>query len=291
MAYRYETRVRQQETLRASFNQLTKATFGFDFSKWYADGHWTDLYQPHVLLDGGKVVSNVSANWMRFRLAGGERTYLQLGTVMTDQAYRGQGLNRQLMERVLAEYRDRCDGVYLFGNDSVLDYYPKFGFVPCEEYEHYLPCQGLTAPPYPAVRLDMTDAAARQRLWDHIAALEENPGDALYMSENLGLYQFWLGAHAEVYALPGQNAFAAIRWEGAVLHLVQVFAPCVLDARRLACSFGGGARELVFDYTPAGTDGLSVREYKEEDCTLFILGGDLHRLARERMRFPALSHA
>ena len=124
MKYKYCTCVRGNDALRASFNELTRQTFGFDFVNWYEAGHWGDFYVPHVLLDGEKVVSNVSVNFMQFDLQGKKKNYIQLGTVMTDKNYRGQGLNRELMERILSEYEGKVNGIYLFGNDDVLDYYP-----------------------------------------------------------------------------------------------------------------------------------------------------------------------
>ena len=39
------------------------------------------------------------------------------------------------METVLSDWRDCSDGIYLFANDSVLDFYPKFGFCPMGEYQ------------------------------------------------------------------------------------------------------------------------------------------------------------
>ena len=41
-----------------SFNELTRNTFGFDFTGWHAAGHFSDMYVPHVLLDKEKVVSH-----------------------------------------------------------------------------------------------------------------------------------------------------------------------------------------------------------------------------------------
>lgn len=47
-----------------SFNELTRNTFGFDFTGWHVAGHFSDMYVPHVLLDKENVVSNVSVNRM-----------------------------------------------------------------------------------------------------------------------------------------------------------------------------------------------------------------------------------
>ncbi len=98
--------------------------------------HLINLQEKHLDL-----ISNVSVNIMQFDLLGEKKNYIQLGTVMTDRKYQGQGWNRKIIEQVLQEYKNTVDGIYLFGNDSVLHYYPKFGFQPSKEYEYYLPCK------------------------------------------------------------------------------------------------------------------------------------------------------
>lgn len=38
------------------------------------------------------------------------------------------------MNKVLEEYENKYDYMYLFANESVLDFYHKFGFKPVEEH-------------------------------------------------------------------------------------------------------------------------------------------------------------
>lgn len=297
--YLHSTNVKNDPALRASFNALAQKTFGLDFSGWYDAGCWTSLYVPHVLLDGGAVVSNVSVNRMQFELRGVTRHYIQLGTVMTAEAYRGQGLNRWLIEHILAEYRDKVDGVYLFANDSVLDYYPRFGFVPAKEHEYYLPCASVRgAAPYQLEPVDLAQPAQRERLYAFIrrsaASLgRPDPNSALHMTTNLGLYQFWFqaGYGGCVYFLPEAQDYIVARVDGSRLCLEQVFGRRRVELGRLACSFGAQAEELVLGYAPASPNGLSVREHKEADTTLFVLGDGLRCIGQEKLRFPALSHA
>lgn len=143
-----------------------------------------------MLHQDGRVVSNVSVNHMVFDVCGEKKHYIQLGTVMTDPEYGGRGLNRILMERVLSEYEGKTDGIYLFANDTVLDYYPKFGFRPAKEYEYYLPCAGKSQEnsPYFMQKADATE------LSESLCPNLQNPNDGMYMSENMGLYWFRLAA-------------------------------------------------------------------------------------------------
>ena len=191
-----------------SFNELTQNTFGFDFVNWHAEGHFSEMYVPHVIMDGEKVVSNVSVNRMQFDVGGIIKNYIQLGTVMTDEAYKGKGFNRKIMEFILQEYADKVDGIYLFGNDSVLNYYPKFGFVPCEEYEYYFVYEDKgDVTPYSLQKVNLSVDSQAEQFYGFMGNYFDNPdmsneNDGMYMSENICLYHFWLD---EIYKNNTQN--------------------------------------------------------------------------------------
>ncbi len=268
--YTYSKEVRDNDALRNSFNTLVRKTFSFDFKEWHKAGHWGELYIPHVLADGKHVVSNVSVNIMHFDICGSKKNYIQLGTVMTDSIYCGKGLNRYIMENILEEYRDNTDGIYLFANDTVLDYYPKFGFVPSKEYGYFMPCSNMAdVKPYVLEKMDMSQEIYSRRLYNAIKDYYGNDGslnqnDGMYMDKNLGLYQFWIagGFGDSICYIPENNVYVATEVE-----------------------------EVLAGYTPACKEEFQVREHKEEDCTLFIMGEDLQRIERNKMMFPVLSHA
>lgn len=296
MTYRYETNVKKNDAVRASFNALTRRTFGFDFTDWYEAGQWGDFYIPHVLLDGDRVISNVSVNLMQFDVLGVKKNYIQLGTVMTDAAYRGKGFNRDLMERVLEQYAGKTDGIYLFGNDSVLDYYPKFGFRPLKEYEYYQTVEKADA--YILEKIDMKDKRQREKFYRMLYAYKVereclNRNDAMYMNENVNLFQFWLSAGYEdkIFYLPEADACAIAEIEGAVVHVCQIFGKEEVEIVRLAKAFGEEVKEVVLGYTPVHKEKFLVREHKEADATLFVLEADRKFLEQDKRMFPVLSHA
>lgn len=322
MEYIFETKVKEKDNLRASFNELTRKTFCFDFEGWYEAGHWGDFYIPHVLLDGEKVVSNVSVNLMQFDVCGVKKNYIQLGTVMTDEAYRGQGLNREIMEKILTEYIDKVDGIYLFGNDDVLNYYPKFGFKPAKEYEYYMPLvekcgskkiENTDANPYTIKKINLADKQQAERLYQFlydykVDATKTNQNDSMYMNENVCLYQFWFAAGYgdSIYYVEEMDAYVVADVEEGSLHIHQIFGKQEVDVLRLAKAFECWKmsecenvdrikpcmiEEIVLGFTPAQKEKYLVREHKEEDCTLFILGEDLEYIEDERCMFSVLSHA
>lgn len=112
---------RDNETLRKSFHALAMKTYGLDFEDWYENGYWGEAYTPYSIVEAGRIVANVSVNTTDFILDGSRKHFIQLGTVMTDEAYRKRGYGRRLMEEVEKDYAGKTDGIYLFANDSVLD--------------------------------------------------------------------------------------------------------------------------------------------------------------------------
>lgn len=117
----------KDDKYRKSFNDLAIKTFCLDFDKWFKEGFIDKNYINYSFLCGEKIVANVSANKFNIIYNGKLNRAIQLGTVMTDENYRNNGLIRKLMDIILKEY-EAYDLIYLFANQSVLDFYPKFGF-------------------------------------------------------------------------------------------------------------------------------------------------------------------
>lgn len=124
---------RDHSEVREKYFEFTPQTlYGADFRPWYEAGGWNDKYHPHSILNGeGKLISNVSVMEMDILLTGERRSAIQLGAVGTLPEFRKQGLSAKLMETVLEKYSDRL--IFLFANDSVTNFYPKFGFTRIEE--------------------------------------------------------------------------------------------------------------------------------------------------------------
>ncbi|WP_107926949.1 GNAT family N-acetyltransferase [Lysinibacillus parviboronicapiens] len=118
---------------KESFNELAKKVFALDFQQWYDRGFWSDNYICYSYLDGNQVIANASVNKMDIVSNGKEYRAIQVGTVMTHPDYRHQGLAAKLMNHIIKKYEKDCDFIYLFANDTVLDFYPKFGFEKVQE--------------------------------------------------------------------------------------------------------------------------------------------------------------
>ena len=81
-------------------------------------------------------MANVSVNTTNILWNGEKKHFIQLGTVMTEEAYRNKGLIRRIMEEIEVDYKEKIDGMYLFANDEVLTFYPKFGFEKAVEFQY-----------------------------------------------------------------------------------------------------------------------------------------------------------
>lgn len=126
----------RDDTLRHALNELTRKTFCFDFESWVMGGYFEGDYIPYSFMENGKIISNVSANRMIFFQNDVEKHYIQIGTVMTDEAYRKKGLAKKLIEHVIKQYENECGGFYLFANLNAIDFYDKCGFSKEMEYRY-----------------------------------------------------------------------------------------------------------------------------------------------------------
>lgn len=133
MDYQLISDYKDNDKYRASFNRLAESTFDINLEEWYQQGFWNDKYMCYSYLHNESVIANVSINKMELKYQGKEYQAIQIGTVMTHPNYRKQGLATKLINQVISKYEDQYDFFYLFANDSVLDFYPKFGFERVDE--------------------------------------------------------------------------------------------------------------------------------------------------------------
>lgn len=283
------TGYRNNAMLRNSFFELAKKVHGLDFTGWYEKGYWSDNYLPYSVFQDGKIVANVSVNRMEFETPAGVRKYIQLGTVMTEPAYRNRGYIRILMEEIEKEDKDEAEGYYLFANDTVLEFYPKFGYRAVQEYEY---SKSVSVVQERTVRrLEMNTKEDRDFLEKVIEA--GVPHSAFEMKHNPGLIMFYLSDFMKdnVYFIEAENAYAVAEEEGDVLTLYAVYSEKKIDLDRVAEAFGKEVKKLCLTFTPLDTEGFPCEVIEEADTTLFIKGPGFDDYESEKRMFPELSHA
>lgn len=279
---------RNDSALRASFNALAEKTFGLDFEGWYQNGFWGDNYDPYSVVIDGKVAANVSVNRTDMVFGGKRRKLLQLGTVMTDENYRNRGLIRAIMAEVEKDFPD-VDGMYLFGNDSVVDFYPKFGFRKGTEYLYTKTvcldgeCEMKQIPMQTGA-----DWVLLQKAMD--ASVFRGGCD---MVDNSGLIFFYVSQFMQecVFYSKTLDAWAIAEREGEELLLHNVFAAKAVSLNEVIRAFGSGVKRVTLGFAPADGADFEKREHHEEDCTFFVKGDCFGEFEAGCLRIPSLSHA
>ncbi|WP_032122173.1 GNAT family N-acetyltransferase [Clostridium amazonitimonense] len=289
--YTYKCNYKDDLALRNSFNSLTEKTYGFNFKQWYEDGYWKDKYIPYSLLDGDKVVSNVSVNIMDFLILGEEKRFVQIGTVMTDEEYRGQGLSRALMEVVLKEWEDKCDLIYLFANDSVLDFYPKFGFEKCNEYQYFV--KRIKDDKSESIR-KMSMDSDKDREFVYNIVCNTIPISKVSMKNNASLIMFYCTYFMKesIYYIEDYDAVVICDFNEDVLYVQDVFTTKEVNLDKIINSImNEKTKKVILGFTPNNISSYEKTLLNEEDTTLFIKIGKDNLFKTEDLMFPVLSHA
>lgn len=281
---------RGQDSLRRSFNALAGEIFdGLDFENWYQNDFWGDRYNPHSIIDNGEVIANVSVNMMDFLWNGQLRHLIQLGTVMTRKSFRHQGLIRQIMNEIDRQYGQTADGIYLFANDSVLDFYPKFGFRKAREYCYTKPF--YTSRECTLIRVPMREKADWKKLENAMHGSVSY--SRLNMIENDSLIMFYITGFMQdsVYYDPEHDAYVIAEFDADTLIVHNVFSGKKYPLDDILAGFGAGVRQIALGFTPIDEKTYRIAPFKEEDCTLFVKGPVFDGFETDRLIFPTLSHA
>lgn len=274
---------------RKSFNTLTEKTFGFNFESWYQNGYWKNKYIPYSLMDGDIVVSNVSVSTMDFDVFGKTKRYIQLGTVMTDVKYRNQRLLRIIIERVIAEWKDKCELIYLFANNSVLDFYPKFGFNKLQEYQYSKLINKKDECGF-VRKLDMSNEQDKALVYSK--ANNSCSLSKIYMHGNVELIMFYctLFMKNNAYYIEDYDAIVIAEFKEDTIEVLDVFCTKEISLDKiLNCLINKNIKREKLYFTPKEIESYTIMPLEGED-TLFILGKDTKLLAENQFMFPKLSH-
>ncbi|MEG0328412.1 MAG: GNAT family N-acetyltransferase [Erysipelothrix sp.] len=281
--YQFTNDILNIASIRHSFNKLTSEVFEISFEDWYEQGYWKDQYQPYVLLDNDVVVANVSVNKMQIKRDSKIYDVIQIGTVCTQELYRNKGLIRFLMDQVLTDYSDQC--IYLFANDTVLDFYPKFGFKHHKEKQYVI--SNASSSKHDFKKFDMADPNRLSQFKQKYQI--GNPFSKVVVVDNLSLIMFYLGGPFSemIYYSELLDIFAIYDDESHTLF--DVFGRNDISLEEIIGSITDTS-EITLGFTPIDSRNMSVVEGDFDDNALFVLN-DSENLFENQMCLPYLSHA
>ena len=265
--------IQERNYERASYEKLCSEVFpGLTFEKWYQAGYWDgNLFNPLVLKDGDDIVSAISVNQMNIQIGNTKpRLYIKLGGVMTSKSYRNQGLSTTLMDKILTDWEDNCDGIYLFGHEGVRDYYPRFGFKAVDEYQYYMDIKSDISN-NDALHLNMDSKTDVDLLIEHFKL--GNPFSLINIS-NLGLLMFYCMKYNknDIYYIEEEDAIAIACYEKEVIVLYDIFCKSDCSLKNIISSIARDNTEKIYFGFPLNqTKHCKLTKCKEEDNILFIL--------------------
>ena len=280
------------DSSRKMLNELTFKTFGFDFEGWVKDGYFEGDYIPYSFVEDGRMISNVSANKMHFLQRGIEKNYIQIGTVMTDELYRKQGLAGKLIEHVISTYENKCDGIYLFGNLSAVDFYLRNGFQVINQYRYFVKEEHIkkSAGSRFAPVKDMDEDIKKKYL-----QLVRNSIciSSFEQINKYGLQMFYTAGFDNVFYAEDIDCFAVIDDEDGVA-LQSVLCKEKIALKDVIGRIDMETDQLRLGFTPLDEDlYLCTSEPYDgaDDYRLFYRGEELEAVDRDKLYFPDLSHA
>ncbi|WP_158221430.1 GNAT family N-acetyltransferase [Terribacillus sp. 7520-G] len=280
-----------EQNLRKSFNKLARKTFGFDFELLYESGLWNERYHTHAFADDAQIVANVSVSALTVHIHKQKRKAIQIGTVMTDPGYQNQGLATKLLQRVIQQYEDETDLIYLFSRPGMEGFYGKLGFTAVEEYLFSIPVSPELRP-VPDYR-KLQPAANPQDM----VVLLDRYGKRCPQSDILDISdaQHLLGFHTlydpeiEIIELLEPAALLIYKKIGQTMHLYEVISQTRLVWKQIEDYIAqDGITEVIFHFTPTFPDLEPISHKHTERDTLFV---NKPELLPAVFQFPEISHA
>ncbi|EJZ0406159.1 TPA: GNAT family N-acetyltransferase [Listeria monocytogenes] len=291
MNYEMISDYKDNKMYRDSFNKLAESTFDINFEEWFRNGFWNDKYVCYSYIDNNEVISNVSINKMNLIYQGENYSALQIGTVMTHPNYRGQGLAKNLLNHVIAKYEDQYDFLYLFANDTVLDFYPKFGFERIEESSFTVDACNLKKKASKLKKLN-PDNKTDFQLISRIVSKRAPLSNILDVKESEDLLMFYvlIALKNELYYLEELDVIILMEQEGTDLYVLDILSTKKLDVVEVLSYLSTKKIETIhLLFTPEKSKYIDAAYIIETEDMLFVRPNVL--TSENYFLFPATSHA
>ena len=281
------------ENSRHMLNDLTTKVFGFDFEGWVTEGYFEGDYIPYSFIEDGRMISNVSANRMRFIQNGREKNYIQIGTVMTDEEYRGQGLAGKLISHVIEKYEKDWDGIYLFGNLGALGFYEKQGFKTLNQYRYFVK-DTFCHPVRSGDLFKPVKELGPEMREKYLNAVRNSACNSSFEQINkYGLQLFYTAELDNVYYAKDINCFAVFEEEDG-LFLQSIISTEIVPLADVLSRIPVDFEKCSLGFTP-GKDDVSLCSSEiydgADDYRLFYRGRALESIETDKLYFPEFSHA
>ncbi|EAH2974215.1 N-acetyltransferase, partial [Listeria monocytogenes] len=210
---------------------------------------------------------------------------------MTHPNYRGQGLAKNLLNHVIAKYEDQYDFLYLFANDTVLDFYPKFGFERIEESSFTVDACNLKKKASKLKKLN-PDNKTDFQLISRIVSKRAPLSNILDVKESEDLLMFYvlIALKNELYYLEELDVIVLMEQEGTDLYVLDILSTKKLDVVEVLSYLSTKKIETIhLLFTPEKSKYIDAAYIIETEDMLFVRPNVL--TIENYFLFPATSHA
>jgi len=180
--------------------------------------------------------------------------------------------------------------IYLFANDTVLDFYPKFGFKRVEQYQYSKEIKLGNARDV-AVKLDMSNPKNEELVRNTInKSISISP---LSMIDNTSLVMFYCISFLadNIYYLKDFHAVAIADFDRDTLYLKDIFCETATELDDVIFALSDkNISQVVLEFTPEDKTSF-VEKVLIPDDVLFILDDKNNVFENQKWMFPVLSHA
>lgn len=262
--------IRENEQLKNSFFQLAMETFGISFEHWDALGYWNDTYCPYAFELNGEIIANISMNIGTMVIDGKAVQSIQIGTVMTKPIYRKKGLSGQLMDKVLEDVK-HVDIVYLLANESVLKYYPKFGFEKRKQSVYLIHTKDLLLQPTEIKKLNLNDEQTRKFLYESVThRMPVSTKIAMLQNESIVMFHA-IGPYREcIYYAPKLQAIIIAKEYEEKVVIVDIISKYPFELMEVLQQLPIERPIIELGFTPSEVSAIILKYELVESGALFV---------------------
>ena len=211
---------------------------------------------------------------------------IQIGTVGTLPEYRNQGLSKYLMELVLNKYNNSTELVFLFANDTVLDFYPKFGFQRAME-SIYILNSSIPNPQYSTRKLNLNSIV-------DLKIIEELLNKRQMLTSIFGATDFqfitmWhliYGFPENIFYLEDEDIIIIYTINNNQMHIWDIIYSKKFDFSKVFPKFiAGNSVNSIYYYFPPDKVNFNYDEVIEDKKSIFFIKGNFP-LKGKYFKFP-----
>ncbi|HBL8470748.1 TPA: GNAT family N-acetyltransferase, partial [Listeria monocytogenes] len=196
-----------------------------------------------------------------------------------------------LLNHVIAKYEDQYDFLYLFANDTVLDFYPKFGFERIEESSFTVDACNLKKKASKLKKLN-PDNKTDFQLISRIVSKRAPLSNILDVKESEDLLMFYvlIALKNELYYLEELDVIILMEQEGTDLYVLDILSTKKLDVVEVLSYLSTKKIETIhLLFTPEKSKYIDAAYIIETEDMLFVRPNVL--TSENYFLFPATSHA